>query len=213
MRRLGLAQPHPSGAKFRVGPRSRARPATLNSSVGRSQVALHACDITRASRMPLTFPIPLGDVRPLGHDLHRPECVVACRDGSVFVPDWRGGVTRIRPDGLQESLLPAGLEWLRPNSLTLEPDGASSWRISTTIPAACFGCGATARMSRCSRISRGRLSAHELRPEGWGRPLDHGVHPYGASLPGSPAEPSRRLHPSRSGGTGGTRCRPPGLHE
>ncbi len=74
--------------------------------------------------MPLIFPIPLGDVRPLGHDLHRPECVVACRDGSVFVPDWRGGVTRIRPDGLQESLLPAGLEWLRPNSLTLEADGA-----------------------------------------------------------------------------------------
>ena len=68
--------------------------------------------------------LELSQVRSFGHDLHRPECVVACRDGSVFVPDWRGGVARIRPDGSQESLLPRGLEWLRPNSLTLEPSGA-----------------------------------------------------------------------------------------
>jgi sugar lactone lactonase YvrE len=68
--------------------------------------------------------IDLADTYPLGSDLHRPECVLACHDGSVFVPDWRGGVTRIRPDGAQERLLPAGLEWLRPNSLTLLRDGS-----------------------------------------------------------------------------------------
>jgi sugar lactone lactonase YvrE len=70
------------------------------------------------------FAIDLATVRPFGRDLHRPECVVACHDGSVFVPDWRGGVTRMRPDGAQDSLLPPGLEWLRPNSLTLEPGGS-----------------------------------------------------------------------------------------
>jgi hypothetical protein len=68
--------------------------------------------------------ISLSETRPFGRGLNRPECVLACRDGSVFLPDWRGGVTRLRPDGRQESLLPAGLEWLRPNSLTLEPDGS-----------------------------------------------------------------------------------------
>jgi sugar lactone lactonase YvrE len=70
------------------------------------------------------FSIALADTFPFGSDLHRPECVVACRDGSVFVPDWRGGVTRLRPDGAHERLLPSGLEWLRPNSLTLLPDGS-----------------------------------------------------------------------------------------
>jgi len=68
--------------------------------------------------------IDLAATRPFGRDLHRPECVVACRDGSVFVPDWRGGVTRLRPDAGQESLLPPGLDWLRPNSLTLLADGS-----------------------------------------------------------------------------------------
>jgi hypothetical protein len=71
-----------------------------------------------------TMRIPLSATRPLGRGLARPECVVACRDGSVFTPDWRGGVTRIRPDGRQDSLLPAGLGWLRPNSLTLLRDGS-----------------------------------------------------------------------------------------
>jgi hypothetical protein len=64
------------------------------------------------------------ETRPFGQDLYRPECVVACRDGSVFVPDWRGGITRIHPTGAQERLLSAGLEWLRPNSLTMLKDGS-----------------------------------------------------------------------------------------
>jgi hypothetical protein len=66
----------------------------------------------------------LGETEPFGRSLHRPECVLTCRDGSVFVPDWRGGVTRIRQDGAQESLLPPGLEWLRPNSLAILPDAS-----------------------------------------------------------------------------------------
>jgi sugar lactone lactonase YvrE len=68
--------------------------------------------------------INLTETRPFGQDLYRPECVVACRDGSVFVPDWRGGITRIHQNGAQERLQSAGLEWLRPNSLTLLNDGS-----------------------------------------------------------------------------------------
>lgn len=68
--------------------------------------------------------IPLVDVRPFGQGLVRPECVVVCRDGSVFVPDYRGGVTRLQPDGQQTSLLPSALRWLRPNSLTIERGGS-----------------------------------------------------------------------------------------
>jgi len=66
----------------------------------------------------------LDAVRPLGRGLVRPECVVACRDGSIFVPDYRGGVTRLWSDGRQESLLPPTLSWLRPNSLTIERSGS-----------------------------------------------------------------------------------------
>ena len=43
------------------------------------------------------FP-PLPVPAPRGHDLHRPECVVATRAGDVFVADWRGG-RRIFSDG------------------------------------------------------------------------------------------------------------------
>jgi len=41
-------------------------------------------------------PISISRLEPVGHDLHRPECVLAQKNGDLFVPDWRGGVTRIR---------------------------------------------------------------------------------------------------------------------
>lgn len=68
------------------------------------------------------------DVRALGtigSGLHRPECVVADPSGDVFVPDWRGGVTRIAPDGRQETWLARdpGFE-LRPNGIAPAGDGS-----------------------------------------------------------------------------------------
>jgi sugar lactone lactonase YvrE len=38
----------------------------------------------------------------IGLDLQRPECILAERDGSLWVADARGGVTHIKPDGSQE---------------------------------------------------------------------------------------------------------------
>jgi sugar lactone lactonase YvrE len=60
----------------------------------------------------------------VGSDLHRPECVVTAPSGDVFVPDWRGGVTRLAPDGTQETWLARDppVE-LRPNGIAAVSDG------------------------------------------------------------------------------------------
>ena len=41
------------------------------------------------------------DISYVGHDLHRPECILAERDGVLWAADARGGVIRIAPDGSQ----------------------------------------------------------------------------------------------------------------
>ena len=43
-------------------------------------------------------PATIGRV---GHDLQRPECILAERDGTLWSADARGGVMRIAPDGTQ----------------------------------------------------------------------------------------------------------------
>jgi sugar lactone lactonase YvrE len=69
--------------------------------------------------------IPVHELERVGADLHRPECVVADGADDVFVPDWRGGVTRIASNGAQETWLaqPPGIE-LRPNGIAVMPDGS-----------------------------------------------------------------------------------------
>ncbi|MEZ0538101.1 SMP-30/gluconolactonase/LRE family protein [Fibrella arboris] len=42
----------------------------------------------------------------LGHDLQRPECILAERDGTIWTADARGGVMRLRPDGSQQLITP-----------------------------------------------------------------------------------------------------------
>jgi sugar lactone lactonase YvrE len=69
--------------------------------------------------------IALTSLEPVGRDLHRPECVLATASGEVFVPDWRGGVTRIDVDGSQHTWLARAPEIeLRPNGIALAPDGS-----------------------------------------------------------------------------------------
>ena len=41
------------------------------------------------------------------HDLRRPECILAERDGTLWAADARGGVMRIAPDGTQQLVAPA----------------------------------------------------------------------------------------------------------
>ncbi|WP_256330476.1 SMP-30/gluconolactonase/LRE family protein [Variovorax sp. YR216] len=46
-------------------------------------------------------------IRHVGHDLQRPECVLAERDGTLWAADARGGVMRIAPDGTQRLVAPS----------------------------------------------------------------------------------------------------------
>ena len=49
----------------------------------------------------LDFGIDKSALRYIGHDLQRPECILAERDGTLWSADARGGVMQIRPDGSQ----------------------------------------------------------------------------------------------------------------
>ena len=73
-----------------------------------------------------------ASIRHVGHDLSRPECIVAERDGSLWAADARGGVMHIRPDGSQHLVVPATaansatpnqLEGSLPNGLAFARNG------------------------------------------------------------------------------------------
>ena len=88
------------------------------------------------------FRLDLNRVRFQGSDLSRPECVIATRRGVLFVPDWRGGIVRLDPDGRRTPIgcaasredtdfLPNGIALLRDASFlvaNLGPDGGI-WRL------------------------------------------------------------------------------------
>jgi gluconolactonase len=61
-------------------------------------------------------------IRTVGHDLQRPECILAERDGTLWTADARGGVMRIGPDGTQELIAQVqhvGIDANDPTSLIL----------------------------------------------------------------------------------------------
>jgi sugar lactone lactonase YvrE len=89
-------------------------------------------------------------VRMVGHDLARPECILAERDGSLWTADSRGGVMHIRPDGGQrlittsgnpgvadaapnlfEGTLPNGLAFARNGDLLIANFGTDALEIMT----------------------------------------------------------------------------------
>lgn len=47
-------------------------------------------------------------IRTIGHDLQRPECILADRDGSIWTADARGGVVHIMPGGEQTLIRQSG---------------------------------------------------------------------------------------------------------
>ena len=51
------------------------------------------------------FQVDPAAIRRIGHDLNRPECILAERDGSLWTADARGGVVHIAPDGAQRLIL------------------------------------------------------------------------------------------------------------
>jgi sugar lactone lactonase YvrE len=67
------------------------------------------------------FRLDLSDLTFTGHDLVRPESIIAQRNGTLWTSDGRGGVTRIDPDGTQQFLGGMGGE---PNGLVMADDGS-----------------------------------------------------------------------------------------
>lgn len=85
------------------------------------------------------FQVDPAEIRHIGRDLQRPECILARRDGSLWAADARGGVVHIAPDGsqrlivqhLDESYARSDDEAARltpvttlPNGLALDADGS-----------------------------------------------------------------------------------------
>ncbi len=67
------------------------------------------------------FRLELSDLTFTGHDLVRPESVLAQPDGTLWTSDGRGGVTRIDPNGEQQFIGGLGGE---PNGLAMTDDGS-----------------------------------------------------------------------------------------
>jgi gluconolactonase len=68
------------------------------------------------------FRLDLSDLTHTGHDLVRPESVLAQPDGTLWTSDGRGGVSRINPDGSQQFI--DGLGGNEPNGLAMADDGS-----------------------------------------------------------------------------------------
>ncbi|MBO9465830.1 SMP-30/gluconolactonase/LRE family protein [Tropicibacter sp. R15_0] len=51
------------------------------------------------------FQVDPQDLKFIGQDLERPECILAERDGTLWVADGRGGIMQIAPDGQQSLIL------------------------------------------------------------------------------------------------------------
>jgi sugar lactone lactonase YvrE len=73
----------------------------------------------------MPFPLSPDALERYGAGLHRPECLVLDHENSVYVSDWRGGVTRIAADGSQQTWLATNTSVeFRPNGIELLPDGS-----------------------------------------------------------------------------------------
>lgn len=70
-------------------------------------------------------PFLLADLAQIGNGLHRPECVLATKDGSLYTGDWTLGIARIAPDGSTGHAVEADLiaQGFRPNGIAMTRDG------------------------------------------------------------------------------------------
>jgi hypothetical protein len=76
--------------------------------------------------------IDLSELRFVGRDLARPECVVTTASGDTFVSDRRGGIMRLAASGAQDLLLGRGVPGFLPNGFSLLED--RSFAISNLGP-------------------------------------------------------------------------------
>lgn len=102
----------------------------------------------------LNWSVDRAEIRYLGEDLRRPECILAEPDGTLWCSDARGGVTRIAPDGTQKLIAPEGADAgadpvageTMPNGLAFDAAG--------DILIANFGTGALEHLTRGGTLTR-----------------------------------------------------------
>jgi sugar lactone lactonase YvrE len=95
-------------------------------------------------------PFQLEDLAQTGSGLHRPECVLAASDGSLYTCDWTLGIARTAPDGTTGPAVEADLigQGFRPNGIAMTADGdflfanlgrgGGVWRVGRTGEASPF---------------------------------------------------------------------------
>jgi len=66
--------------------------------------------------------ISLKNIRFVGCNLNRPECVLTTNKGNIYVPDWNGGITRISPNGDVCSIHSVPAKELKPNGIAIRGD-------------------------------------------------------------------------------------------
>lgn len=72
-------------------------------------------------------PVTVDDLTPVGHDLKRPESVLATAAGDLFTSNSGGGVSHLHADGSHSQYLGRTGELsgtIHPNGIALEPDGS-----------------------------------------------------------------------------------------
>ena len=77
----------------------------------------------------LDWRLDRAQLRHVGRDLQRPECILAQRDGTLWSADARGGVMRVAPDGTQQLIAQ------QPDGRFSEaPAGAERYMLQGTLP-------------------------------------------------------------------------------
>jgi sugar lactone lactonase YvrE len=64
--------------------------------------------MSRANNPLVGWAVDRAGIHSVGHDLQRPECIVAERNGTLWSADARGGVMCILPDGTQRLIAQSG---------------------------------------------------------------------------------------------------------
>ena len=100
------------------------------------------------------FEVDRATIQTVGHDLQRPECILAEPDGTLWAADARGGVMRIAPDGTQrfiEAFEAKFTQGTLPNGLAFAENG--------DILISNFG---TDRLERMTRDGQTRVLADSI---------------------------------------------------
>lgn len=116
------------------------------------------------------FVVDRSEIRYVGRDLQRPECILAEPDGSLWAADARGGVVHIRPDGSQRLVVRDAV-----TSFASASDDARRWTQGTLPNGLAFGRGGeifisnfgTDRLEVMTRDGRTEVLADKLD----GRPI------------------------------------------